>query len=169
MKEKHKIAYMNSAHEFAECSSGVRLKVGAVIVNDDNLVFGYNGTPSGWDNTCEDVKYMSVDAGGWLAPEQIEEEWPFEDENGRRYKLTTKPEVLHAESNAIAKLAKSPISGQGASIFCTHSPCIECAKLIHQAGISEVYYAEPYRSDEGLNFLKRANIKVEQYTGHKKS
>lgn len=163
MKEKLKKAYMENARSFARCSHAVRLKVGAVIVNDDNLVFGYNGTPSGWDNTCEDIVYMGVDAGGLLAPEEIDERWPYQDENGRRYALKTKPEVLHAESNAIAKLAKSPITGKGAVLFCTHSPCIECAKLIHQAGIVEVYYAEQYRTSEGIDFLKRAKIKIEQY------
>jgi dCMP deaminase len=172
MKEKHKRAYMNSAHEFADCSSAVRLKVGAVIVNDDNLVFGYNGTPSGWDNTCEDLIWMDEDpsgatCGGWLSVPEIEEAWPLTDENGRRYKLVTKPEVLHAESNAISKLAKSPISGEGATMFMTHSPCIECAKLIHQAGIKEVYFAQHYRQDDGIDFLKRANIVCELYTGHK--
>jgi dCMP deaminase len=162
MKDKLKKAYMENAHSFANCSHAVRLKVGAVIVNDNNLVFGYNGTPSGWDNACENIEYMDPDAGAWLDPETIDEKWPYQDDNGRRYKLVTKPEVLHAESNAIAKLAKSPISGQGAVMFCTHSPCIECAKLIHQAGISEVYYQELYRNTAGIEFLQKANIKIEK-------
>lgn len=161
MKEKLVKAYMEAAHTFAKCSHGVRLKVGAVIVNDDNLVFGYNGTPSGWDNVCEEREYMDPEAGGWLSPEEIEERWPYKDEDaGRYYRLKSKPEVLHAESNAIAKLAKSPINGKGASLFCTHSPCIDCAKLIHQAGITEVYYQTQYRSCDGIEFLQKANIKV---------
>ena len=162
MKEKLKKAYMDTALRFAKCSSAVRLQVGAVIVNDDNMVFGYNGTPSGWDNVCEERKYTDG-AGAWLAPEDIEEQYPYTDEEGERYKLVTKPEVLHAESNAIAKLAKSPISGKGATIFITHAPCIHCAKLIHQAGITTVYFHQYYREKDGIEFLEAANIKVEQY------
>jgi dCMP deaminase len=109
------------------------------VVKDDRIIsIGYNGMPAGWDNDCENKKYMSSDAGGWLNPDEIEERWPFEEEDidpdlgyARRYALKTKPEVLHAESNAIAKLAKSNDSGEGADIFITHAPCIECAKLIY--------------------------------------
>ena len=130
---------MKTAKIFAELSSARRLHVGAIVVKDDRIIsIGYNGMPAGWDNDCENKKYMSSDAGGWLNPDEIEERWPFEEEDidpdlgyARRYALKTKPEVLHAESNAIAKLAKSNDSGEGADIFITHAPCIECAKLIY--------------------------------------
>ena len=137
MKDKFKRAYMQTAQTFAELSSAQRLHVGTIIVKDDRIIsIGYNGMPAGWSNVCEDVA-----------------------EDGT---LTTKPEVLHAESNAIAKLARSNDSGDSADLFVTHSPCIECAKLIYQAGIKNVYYANSYRDDAGLQFLKKSNVNVEQ-------
>ena len=125
--------------------------------------------PAGWDNNCEDKEWMS-DAGGWLDPNEIEERWPYEgeylDSSGNtiqgRYRLKTKAEVLHAESNAIAKLARSNDSGLDADIFITHSPCIECAKLIFQSGIRRVFYGKAYRSDEGVEFLKKSGVTVEK-------
>ena len=140
MKEKFINAYMEVAKTFANLSSAQRLKVGAIVVKDDRIIsIGYNGMPSGWDNCCEDVVRQ--------------------DEVGHTV-LKSKPEVLHAESNAIAKLAKSPESGDGASIFITHSPCIDCAKLIYQSGITTVYYEESYRSTQGINFLEKSGIQV---------
>jgi dCMP deaminase len=142
MKEKFKHAYMKTAHIFAELSSARRLKVGCIIVKDDRIIsIGYNGMPAGWDNNCEH-----------------EIKWP----NGEIRFLETKAEVLHAESNAIAKLAKSNESGDGASLFVTHSPCIECAKLIHQSGISRVYYETTYRNDNGLVLLQQSQIHTQQ-------
>ena len=133
MKDKFINAYMDVAERFAQLSSAKRLNVGAIVVKDDRIIsIGYNGMPTGWDNCCE-------------------------DENNK-----SKPEVLHAESNAIAKLARSPESGEGASIFITHSPCIDCAKLIYQSGISTVYYASEYRSTSGIDFLQKSNITVEK-------
>ena len=129
-KDKFRHAYMDVARRFAELSHCERLKVGAIIVKDDRIVsIGYNGTPSGWDNCCE--------------------------EDGQ-----TKPEVLHAEANAITKLAKSTESGDGAAIFCTHFPCIDCAKLIVQSGITDVYYGEHYRSRDGLIFLTKSGVRL---------
>lgn len=159
MKEKYIDLYMDFAERVADLSYAERKKVGAVIVNDDTVVYGYNGTPVGWDNCCEDKIYMSLDAGGWLNPDEIYEMWPFEDELGR-YKLKTKPEVLHAESNAIGKLARSVVNGKGADLFVTLSPCLECAKLIHQTGIRRVFYREHYRDDEGIKFLEKSGIEV---------
>ena len=161
---------MKTAKIFAELSSARRLHVGAIVVKDDRIIsIGYNGMPAGWDNDCENKKYMSSDAGGWLNPDEIEERWPFEEEDidpdlgyARRYALKTKPEVLHAESNAIAKLAKSNDSGEGADIFITHAPCIECAKLIYQSGINGVYYSENYRDDAGIEFLKKSGVNIEK-------
>ena len=169
MKPKLLNAYMKTAETFAECSTAKRLHVGAIVVKDDRIIsIGYNGMPSGWDNNCEYKDYMSG-AGGWLSPDEIYEQWPFEEEDidpdlgyARRYALKTKPEVLHAESNAIAKLAKSNESGLGADIFITHAPCIECAKLIYQSGINGVYYGENYRDNSGIEFLKKSGVNIEK-------
>ena len=160
---------MDWADRTAQLSHAKRLQVGAVIVKDDSVIsYGYNGMPAGWDNDCEDKEWCS--AGGWLSPDEIEERWPYEgtypDADGNemqgRYRLKTKPEVLHAESNAIAKLAKSNNSGAGADLFVTHMPCLDCAKLIYQSGISRVYYSENYRDDAGIRFLEKSGIEVKQ-------
>ena len=174
MKEKLKQAYMQTARVFAECSTAQRLHVGAVIVKDDSIIsIGYNGTPSGWSNDCEDrvynTRFKPQPDGSWIDTDtyqvvDIEDHYPFEDQDGSRYRLTTKPEVLHAETNAIAKLAKSNNSGLGADMFVTHSPCIECAKLIFQSGIRRVYFGASYRDDAGIKFLKKCGIEVERIT-----
>lgn len=144
MKEKFVTAYMDVAHRFAQLSTAKRLQVGAIVIKDDRIIsIGYNGMPSGWDNNCEDVTYEEADVGEDVVAV-----------------LKTKPEVLHAESNAIAKLARSPESGEGATLFVTHQPCMECAKLIYQSGIKAVYYAHPYRLNDGLDFLQKSNISV---------
>jgi dCMP deaminase len=137
MKTKYKLAHMQAAHLYAELSTARRLKVGALIVKDDRIVsIGYNGMPSGWDNNCE-----------------------YELEDGT---IKTKPEVLHAETNALAKLARSTESGLDADLFVTHSPCLDCAKIIYQSGIKHVYYATDYRDDSGITFLRNSGIQVEQ-------
>ena len=159
---------MKTAETFAELSHARRLHVGAIVVKDDRIIsIGYNGMPAGWDNDCEDKEFMSGDEGGWLNPEEIETQWPFEEwvpthSRKMRYRLKTKPEVLHAESNAIAKLAKSNNSGLGATMFITHAPCMECAKLIYQSGISSVLYRNAYRDTSGTKFLVLSGVKVEQ-------
>lgn len=141
MKEKFVSAYMDVAERFAQLSSATRLQVGAIVVKDDRIIsIGYNGMPSGWDNCCEEKVYDTSAES--------------------TYQLKTKPEVLHAEANAITKLARSSESGSGASIFITHSPCIECAKLIYQSGIADVYFKNHYRSTAGIEFLKKCNIDV---------
>jgi dCMP deaminase len=174
MKQKYIDMYMDWASRAAELSHAKRLQVGAVIVKDDSVIsYGYNGMPAGWDNNCEDKDYMDQDAGGWLDPEEIYERWSFEEtvvvandnesfETTRRYRLKTKPEVLHAESNAIAKLAKSNNSGVGASIFITHAPCLDCAKLIYQSGINSVLYRNSYRDTSGVEFLEKSGVKIGQ-------
>ena len=158
---------MDWAERAAQLSHARRLQVGAVIVKDDSVIsYGYNGMPAGWDNNCEEVEWCS--AGGWLSPEEIIEGWPYEglykDVDGNeihgRYRLKTKPEVIHAESNAIAKLAKSNNSGDGADIFITHSPCLDCAKLIYQAGIKRVFFGTHYRDSAGLDFLEASGVVV---------
>ena len=130
MKQKFISAYMDVAERFAQLSSAKRLNVGAIVVKDDRII---------------SIGYNGMPSG-----------WDNECEHEGK----TKPEVLHAESNAIAKLAKSPESGEGASIFITHAPCIDCAKLIYQSGIATVYYKNDYRSTQGVEFLNRSDIEV---------
>ena len=167
MKQKFIDLYMDWASRTAELSHAKRLQVGAVIVKDDSVIsYGYNGMPAGWDNNCEN-KVWDKGAGGWLSPEEFDAQYPFEgwhETAGRnvRYGLKTKPEVLHAESNAIAKLASSSQSGLGADIFITHAPCLDCAKLIYQSGISSVYYRNSYRDWTGVEFLEKSGVTVEQ-------
>ena len=137
---------MDWAKRTAQLSHARRLQVGAVIVKDDSVIsYGYNGMPSGWDNNCEDE--IVVDVVDGVPQREIKE-------------LKTKPEVLHAESNAIAKLAKSSNSGARADLFVTHSPCLDCAKLIHQSGIGRVFYGENYRDDAGIKFLEKSGVEV---------
>jgi dCMP deaminase len=160
MKQKFIRAHMKVAEVYAQLSSAERLKVGAVIVKEDTIIgIGYNGMPSGWINACEKKEYMPVDNVDKLNVEEIEQQWPYED-RGKRYKLITKDEVIHAESNAISKVAKSTNSTEGSYLFVTHAPCIHCAKLIHQSGIIRVFYKEAYRDDSGLKFLEKCGIKV---------
>jgi dCMP deaminase len=169
MKEKFLKLYMDWASRTAELSHAKRLQVGAVVVKDDTVIsYGYNGMPAGWDNDCENVEWCS--AGGWLSAEEILEGWPFEgtylDADGNtmqgRYRLKTKPEVLHAEMNALMKLAKSNESGLGASMFITHAPCLDCAKLIYQSGIGSVLYRNAYRDTSGITFLEKSGVTVTQ-------
>ena len=141
MKKKLIQAYMQTAKIFAELSHARRLHVGAIVVKDDRIIsIGYNGMPAGWDNNCEDKVW---------------------DITGN-YELKTKSEVLHAESNAISKLARSSESGDGATMFITHAPCMECSKLIYQSGIKKVYFGQAYRDTSGIEFLNKCKVTVEQ-------
>jgi dCMP deaminase len=134
---------MKAAQVYAELSTAERLQVGCVIVKDNTIIgIGYNGMPSGWDNVCEVIKH--TDFTGTVV-------------------TMSKPEVLHAETNAIAKVAKSTNSTDGATMFITHAPCLDCAKLVYQSGINSVYYRDTYKNDDGLKFLEKCNIKVEKY------
>jgi dCMP deaminase len=120
------------------------LQVGTIVVKDDKVLsIGYNGTPAGWDNNCE---YEAALGFGDVVPPLIK----------------TKPEVIHAEMNALGKLAKSNETSDGAVIYITHAPCFECAKLIHITGISKVYYRNSYRNNDGIEFLNKCNIEVTQ-------
>ena len=165
MKQKYIDMYIDWAARCAQLSHAVRLQVGAVIVKDDSVIsYGYNGMPAGWDNNCED-KVWDKGAGGWLDPDEIEAKYPYEGwhegaQRNVRYGLKTKPEVLHAESNAVAKLARSSNSGIDADIFITHAPCLDCAKLIYQAGIRRVWFGTAYRDTAGVDFLKKSGIEV---------
>jgi dCMP deaminase len=165
MKQKYVDMYMDWAARCAQLSHAVRLQVGAVIVKDDSVIsYGYNGMPAGWDNNCEDRVYDSG-AGGWISPEEFDAQYPYTEynedaEESYRYGLKTKPEVLHAESNAVAKLARSANSGSGADIFITHAPCLDCAKLIYQAGIRRVWFGTSYRDTAGVDFLEKSGIEI---------
>ena len=148
-------AHMKAAEVYSQLSSARRLQVGCVVIKDNTIIgIGYNGMPSGWTNDCENKVY----ANAWSVDNEV---WEYQEEDsGHPYNLKTKPEVLHAETNAIAKLAKSTESGDGASIFITHAPCLDCAKLVFQSGINSVYYRNSYRSEDGINFLKKCNVEV---------
>ena len=143
---------MKAAEVYSQLSSARRLQVGCVVVKDNTIIgIGYNGMPSGWDNDCEKKSYINIDA-----------KWQYLDEDGSTYSLVTRPEVLHAESNALAKIARSTNSSEGASVFVTHAPCLDCAKMMYQAGINSVYYRSSYRDTSGVDFLKECNIEVKQ-------
>ena len=130
--------YIKMAKCWSELSKAKRKQVGCLIVKDGTIISdGYNGTPSGFDNACE------VPTSWWKETE-----------------LVTKPEVLHAESNAISKLAKSTQSSNGATLYATCSPCLDCSKLIVQCGITRVVYSEQYRNTDGLELLKKAGIQL---------
>jgi dCMP deaminase len=140
MKQKFINYFMDVAERTSQLSHAIRLKVGAIIVKDGRIIsIGYNGMPAGWENNCEDQIY---------------------EDDGFHIRLTTKPEVLHAETNAISKLARSTEAGDNAILFCTHAPCIDCAKLIYQSGINSVYYRDTYRDDSGLKFLEKSGVNV---------
>lgn len=128
--------YMQIAYQTAKLSYAERRKVGCIIVKDEQIVsFGYNGTPHNFDNSCE-IKEGEA--------------------------LITKPEVLHAESNAITKLAKSTLTSTGADLYTTTMPCYGCSKLIIQSGIKRVFYSEDYRDRSGIDLLKKAGIEVHE-------
>lgn len=136
---KHEDLYIDMAKTVAKKSKAKRKKVGAVLVKDNNVIsFGWNGTPSGFDNTCE-----------------------IETQEG----LVTKPEVVHGEANCISKAAKSTISTEGSTMFVTMSPCYECSKLLIQSGIKRVVYIEEYRDTSAIEFLEKAGVIVEKYKG----
>lgn len=154
MKIKFIQAYLDVAERFAQLSSARRLKVGAIIVKDDRIIsIGYNGTPPGWDNNCEDeensIESYMIDPGGIQHPVVFTH-------------LKTKPEVIHAERNAIDKLARGSESGMGSVMFVTHSPCLECAKSIFTSGVRQVFYRQDYRDHTGVNFLRKCGLEVIQ-------
>jgi dCMP deaminase len=137
MKKKFLDYFMKLADITAGLSSATRLKVGTVVVRGNQiLATGYNGTPSGWDNNCEDT---------------------LPDGSTK-----TKSITIHSESNALMKIARSTESSEGATLFCTHAPCIDCAKLIYQSGISSVYYRDTYRETTGVEFLEKSGVTVER-------
>lgn len=140
MKKKFIDYFMQMAELTATLSYAKRLQVGALIVKGNRIVgTGYNGMPTDWENTCE----IEVDG-----------------------ELKTKAEVLHAETNAIAKVAQSTETSEGSTMFCTHAPCVDCAKLIYQSGIATLYFKHEYRDDAGLKFLKLSGVNVHNHVQH---
>ena len=145
MKQKFVNYYMKIAELTSTLSYAKRLQVGSVIVKGNKiLATGYNGMPSGWDNECETVEIVEID-------EKFVK------------KLVTKQEVLHSETNAIAKVSASTESSEGSTMFCTHAPCINCAKLIYQSGINSLYYRDTYRDTSGIEFLESSGVVVTKY------
>lgn len=135
-------AYIQTAQVFADLSHSKKLKVGAIIVKDNRIIsIGYNGMPAGWSNECEDEEITEFASYTTSA-------------------LITKKEVIHAEANAIAKLARSNESGLNADMYITHSPCLECAKQIYSAGIQTVYFMQPYKNADGIEFLHKCGVGV---------
>jgi dCMP deaminase len=135
--------YLRMAHEWAKLSRANRMQVGCLVVKDRMIISdGFNGTPTGFDNDCEERNTVTNILMG-------------------KDKTVTKPEVLHAESNAITKLAKSTQSSNGATMYLTLSPCLDCAKLIIQSGIQRVVYSEQYRIKYGIRLLEQGNIPTE--------
>jgi len=145
MKQKFIDYYMKVAQLTSTLSYAKRLQVGSVIVKGNKiLATGYNGMPSGWDNECETTEIVELD-------EKFIKQ------------LVTKQEVLHSETNAIAKVSASTESSEGATMFCTHAPCINCAKLIYQSGINNLYYRDTYRDAAGIKFLESSGVSVIKY------
>ncbi len=143
-KKRYNEFYMDLAERVSKMSHARRLQVGTVLVKNDNIIsFGWNGMPAGWDNNCENEVIDSYSGSEGVI---------------HRTKLVTKPEVLHAEQNALAKLARSTESGVDATIYITHAPCIDCAKLIFQSGIRKVFHRHSYRNDDGIKFLEKCEI-----------
>ena len=146
--------YMCMAQIWASNSYAKRNKVGALIVKDGMIISdGFNGTPSGFENECEEIIPCRNPCTNLFEQDC---------EQCKEHKLKTKPYVLHAEANAILKVARSANSTVGATLYCTMSPCLECAKLIIQSGIKRLVYSEQYRDTSGLELLKRAGIKIKQ-------
>ena len=157
LKSKEVTAYMEFAFSIAKMSHAIREKVGCVIAKENGVIigYGYNGMPTNMDNSCEDKVYENTSL-------HTIDAYPFEDNIGRYY-LKTKKEVLHAESNAISKIAKSNMSCDGATAIITLQPCLDCAKLLLQAGIKEVIYANHYRDSSGVDFLVNNSVKCDVF------
>lgn len=148
MKKKFIDAHMKVAEIYAQLSSAKRLQVGCVAVKNDTIIgIGYNGMPSGWDNNCE---------------MEISEVVNIDNRTITPAQTITKPEVLHAETNCLAKISRSTNSSDGAYLFITHAPCLQCAKLIYQSGIKSIFYRNEYRDKSGVEFLKKCKVEVNQ-------
>jgi dCMP deaminase len=159
--QKYTELYMDLAERIAKMSHARRLQVGSILVKNNNIIsFGWNGMPSGWDNNCEDIEYIAKEDCQYTDKYLVYN--GFTETAHGWSRLYSKPEVLHSEVNCLAKIARSTNSSDGASLFVTHAPCLDCAKIIYQAGIKEVYYKHSYRETSGLDFLKKCKIDVVQ-------
>ena len=161
-KNRHKdIRYLRMARVWSENSYAIRLKVGALIVSKEGNIIsdGYNGTPSGFENVCEIASDKQYEPFAHLSDEAKRDTLKKQLTLGN-ITLITKPYVLHAEANALTKLARSTQSSVGATLYVTDMPCMECSKLIIQAGIRRVVYERPYRITDGIALLQRAGIEV---------
>ena len=159
------VIYMQIAYQVSKLSYAERRKVGCIIVKDEQIIsVGYNGTPHGFNNTCEEVKTETMYYENPDIAMDLIEEHGFDCDSGCCTKETssTKQEVLHAESNALMKIAKSTLTSKEAVLYTTTSPCFECAKLIIQSGVKKVFYCESYRDMSGITLLEKAGIIVEQ-------
>ena len=161
MKNKFINYFMDVAERTAELSYAERLKVGTVIVKNNRIIScGYNGLPAGWEpNACEKVVILSDSEYFALSLEDQHRYEPIPDSFFWRG-LKTYDEVIHSEINCLGQLTRTNESGEGCIMFCTHSPCIQCAKSIYVSGIRVVYYRIDYRSDNGVQFLKQCGIEV---------
>lgn len=154
------LIYMQMAYQIAKLSYAKRRRVGCVIVKDTQIIStGYNGTPYNFENDCEEIQTRYVDNPDHM---EILIEKGYVCDNGCCSKEVTKREVLHAESNALAKISKSTLSSEGADLYTTTCPCFDCAKLIIQSGIKRVYFSEDYRDMSGVELLKSAGIEVKE-------
>ncbi len=157
------IAHIKAANAYAELSYARRLKVGAVIVRDDRIVsIGYNGTPAGRDNNCEWLIWPGTKIKNTLKKLSNVE---ISDRLAQGAELLSKDEVCHAEMNAIMFAAKNGVSTDNCSLYVTHSPCFECAKMIVQCGINTVFYEQVYRDDTPIKFLTECNVRVIELKG----
>lgn len=155
--------YMNMVRLISSRSKAVRKKVGAVAVRGRNIIgYGWNGTPAGEDNACETKTYMPPKKALFTGEYQPDPaDYPYEDSNGR-YFLTTKDDVIHAEENAVCKIAESNESSAGATMYTTLAPCVRCARMMYSAGFTRIVYGESYRETEGVDFLKRRGVIVDK-------
>ena len=162
--------YMRMAEDLAKLSYAERNKVGCLIVSEDGQIVsqGYNGMPHGMDNCCEDKVYNYIPGKDCRRPDNCTKgkdgtcKGCLLSEQSTSYTLATKPEVLHAESNAISKCAKWNSSTDNATVYVTLSPCVECSKLMVQSGIKRIVYKDLYRNTAGIDLLERAGVKVDR-------
>lgn len=167
-KEKYNKMFMTIAETVSEMSFCERRKVGAILVKNGQIIsMGWNGTPAGEDNCCEEKHYSSGDEGGWLDHETAVQQWPFvewveEFQRELRYSLKTKPDVIHAEENCLRKLITSTETSVDSTMYVTTAPCKMCAVRLKDAKVKEVFYLEVYRSEEGIKYLEKHGIHTEQ-------
>ena len=159
MKEKYSLALMDMTERFGQTSTAERLKVGAMIYKNNSIVsLGVNGQPPGWESeVCEERVYANG-AGAWI--DDVEEEYPYKDEDGHLYKLRTYSTVRHAEAAALEKLYLSTETSEGAEMFISHMPCLSCSLKIVAAKIKKVYYRHPYRCTQGIEYLEKNGVQV---------